>query len=161
MCYGNFQMKTNFADEFARLQIEFAEETGRQRIEDAWQIALNYEKKDGQWFKKRASAGDRVSGFAIDLETKKYEIGAQGRDHDLPRLDLIRRLRAEGDTESFDEGECRVIKGWIAQIEDWSFPFLFLSGFWDVKTYPELERFVFEKQLGMPLRGLFQKYRGF
>lgn len=145
----------NIIDEFARLQTTLISPAEWQRVEDAWMIALNYEKRDGEWLKKEASAGDRVTGFAIDPVTKKYEIGEPGRNHNYPRILLIKRLIDERDTISYDEGE-RVFSGHIAQIDGWGFPFLQIHGIWELQ-HEELEAFILKKGLGLPIRGLLQR----
>ena len=145
----------NIIDEFARLQATLDSPAEWQKVEDAWMIALNYEKRDGEWQKIRLSAGDRVTGFAIDPVTKKYEIGEPGRNHNYPRILLIKRLVVEQDTTSYEEGE-RVFGGHIARIDGWGFPFLQIGGMWE-SDHEELEAFILEKNLGLPIRGLLQK----
>ncbi len=146
----------NIQEEFEHLKAGISNDDGWQRLEDAWQVALNYEKRDGQWYKKADSMGDRVTGFAIDPLTRKYIIGHQGRDHHKPQLDLMVRLVEEKDVPDLDKAQWRVIKGHLAQVEGFTFPLLLLNGMWD-DHYRELEAFILEAGIGLPIRELFEE----
>ena len=143
-------------DEMNRLKAKLSTDAGWQEFENIWMVALNHEKRDGQWFKKAYSMGNEVAGFAIDAPTKEYRIGTKGKDHHEPHLDLLRWLAENGHAKSISEAEGRVVRGQMVWVPGWVTPILLLNGFWD-KRYAELEAFILEDGFALPIRALFEK----
>ena len=150
----------NIHEEFERLKALASTRGGLKEIDDVWMVALDYEKREGYWYKKAdaVGAGRRVSGFAIDINTKRFIIGPEGRNHEDPFYDLVFLLASEEDLHP-DDFYGRIVKGHLARVEGWSFMFLNLFGLLEKKTFQELETFILDKGIGLPVRLLFEKHR--
>ncbi len=145
----------NIIEEFERLKALMATDEGWKEIDEAWMVASNYEKRGGDWYKREASAGDLVAGFAIDIETKKFVLGAHGQDHDWAFFKLIERMKKEDGIKDFDAAKARIVKGHHAIVDGWESGFLNIFGGWNPK-YEEIEAFILSEGIGLPTRGLFQ-----
>ncbi len=146
-------------EEHSRLVAFLATETGWSQFDEAWQIALNYEKRDGNWFKRACSDGDKVAGFAIDIVSWKYAIGAYGREHHQARHDLIRALHKEATPETADRCEAGVVEGRLAKIEGWAYPVVTLWGFIESAALVAIEKRVLELEIGLPVTSLYRTHR--
>jgi hypothetical protein len=130
---------------------------GWKQIETAWYLACNHEERDGSWYKKGTSVGDKVEGFAIDPVTKKSCCGTTYDHHWAHRKLYAELCTSEKDT-SCTEIDDRIIDGWRGAILDFQVPCIFIANcrfFHEPDFLKEIERSILEQKLGLPLSSLF------
>lgn len=142
----------NIMDEFRRLETLTQTDEGWSKVEEAWMIATNHYKDGDLWLCRGASKGNQVTGFAIDPETMRYNIETKGSNHSAPYDYLVGKLIQEG--LDIDEAEYRVLKGSLAHLEGWKYPFLLIYGM-DIPNLEQLESFVLKQEIALPVRKLF------
>ncbi len=135
---------------------------GWQEVENAWHFALNYELREGHWYKKRASDGDSVAGFAIDPKTLLYKIGPIGRDHFSAKLDLSEEVCDKAPGAGLEETESRIVDGRLAIVPNYSRPLIMVVGMWlfepgAKEMLDRLEGHILNEGLGFPIRGIHFK----
>lgn len=151
----------NIRDEYARLEKLSRTDRGWGKISDAWFKACNYRKVVDGW-QQRESAGNKVEGFAIDSESKKFFCGTTS-DHGWASDRLYDHLYRVEDNVRYDDLYFRIIKGWRGSILDFGFPCIQLSDprlFHEPELLEELEEFILEQGVGLPLNRLFMKRHG-
>ena len=141
----------NIQDEYQKLSKMFETTEGRQTIEELWLHATNYEKRmDGHWYKKSVGMGEKISGFAIDISRRKHRISPPGYDHASAYYELAKEV-----VSTIDDYELVIFNGWLSQIEGWSYPFIFMEGMLRQEIVIQLEEYIFEYKLGLPLNSLY------